>query len=88
MSAFLVGEQPPIRNLHPALALTLDDDLAVPRAQFDLPHVAASAVDLLGNGRCGLSTRPRSALRDVLNRVESDGDRLGIEVGLKHRTPS
>jgi hypothetical protein len=43
-----------IRNLQAANTLALDDDLAVPRAQFDLTNVTAHAVNLLGDqGRAG-----------------------------------
>jgi hypothetical protein len=34
-----------VANLKTASALTLDDDLAMPRAQFDLPNVSASSID-------------------------------------------
>lgn len=38
-----------IANLKRARMLALDDDMAVLRAQFDLPNVSASGVHLLGD---------------------------------------
>lgn len=48
-SAFL-----PVANLKPARALAPDDDLALQRAQFDLPNVTASSIDLLRSQRRAL----------------------------------
>jgi hypothetical protein len=49
---------------------------------------SAGAVDLLGDDGSSFSTGPRSALRDVLNLLSADGDRLGIEVGVEQRIES
>jgi len=40
---------PPIRDLKTARPLALNDDLAVPLAQFDLANVSARAVNLFGD---------------------------------------
>jgi hypothetical protein len=45
---------PPIRGLKPARSLTLDDDLAVPRAEFYLAKMSARAVNLLSDEACAL----------------------------------
>src|SRR5208337_3569943 len=39
---------PTIGNLKPSSPLALDNDIAVPRAQFDLSNVSSGAVNLLG----------------------------------------
>src|SRR5215472_7686393 len=54
-----------IRNLHPARPLALDDNFTVAFAQLDLTAVAASAVDLLGNGGRALCASADLALRNV-----------------------
>jgi hypothetical protein len=69
----------------PAPALALDDDLAVPQAQFDLANLSACAVNLLGYQRRALQAATRSAPRNVAASVDANGRRRGIEVRLKHK---
>jgi hypothetical protein len=45
-----------VANLKTASSLTLDDDLAMPRAQFDLPNVSASSIDFFGDQSRALET--------------------------------
>ena len=44
---------PPIGNLRASSQLTPDDNVAMPRAQFDLPDVATRPVNLLGDQNRG-----------------------------------
>jgi hypothetical protein len=44
----------PIANLKAAGARTLDNDIAMPRAQFDLPNVSPGTVNLIGDQSCAL----------------------------------
>src|SRR5208282_3697478 len=60
---------PPIRNLQASRSLALDDDLAVPRAQFDLPNLSASVF---------------FAFRDVAAAMNAKSFRRMIEIGLQH----
>jgi hypothetical protein len=75
---------PAIRNLQAAGTLALDDDSAVPRAQFDLANVSARAVNLFGNQSCALSASAFLASRDVSASVDANFCRSRIEVGLQH----
>ena len=75
---------PAIRNLKPARALPLDDDLAVPFAGFDLANVSARAVNLLGDQGRALTAVGFFASRNVFASVDANFCRCGIEVGLKH----
>jgi hypothetical protein len=76
----------PIGNLKTASTPPLDDDLTVPRAQFDLPNVSARAVNLLGYQGRALYAASRLALRNVAASVDANFCRLGIEVRLQHNS--
>jgi hypothetical protein len=71
----------PIANLKPASPLAIDDDLAVPRAQFDLAN-SAGAVNLRGDqGRVsGSAGLPDSKAEWV---VKVRGSRLFRLSGIK-----
>ena len=45
---------PAIRNLKAAGSRALDNDIAVPLAQFDLPDVSAGRINLFGDQGRGL----------------------------------
>jgi len=75
---------PAIGYFKAARSLALDDDVAVPLAQFDLADVAARAVNLLCNQSRALPALELFALRDVAAPMDAESSRLGIEVGVEH----
>jgi hypothetical protein len=74
-----------VGNLKTARPLALDNDLAVERAQFDLPNVTASDVNLFRDQRCALQAATGLALRNVLAAMYHNRSRCGIEVWLEHK---
>jgi hypothetical protein len=75
---------PAIANIKAAGTLALDDDLAVPRAQFDLPNVSAGAINLLGNKSRAGWTSTSFASRNVAAAVDPNSRCFGIKVRFKH----
>jgi hypothetical protein len=75
---------PPIADLKPAIPLALDDDFAVPLAQFDLAIMSARAVNLLSDQSRALPAVGLSAFHEIAASVDAKGRRCGIEIGLKH----
>ena len=63
--------------------LALDDDLAVPRAQLDLPNVAARAVNLLGDQSCARRATASRSSRHILAPMDANGCRRRIEIELQ-----
>jgi hypothetical protein len=74
---------PPVANFEAASPLALDDDLAVPLTQFDLAHVTASGIDLLRDQVRALWASASLASRYVPARIDANGRRRGVEIGLK-----
>jgi len=74
---------PTIGNLKPSSPLALDNDIAVPRAQFDLSNVSAGGVNLLGDQRRALPGSGRFAFRDVAASMDAESRWCGIEIGLQ-----
>ncbi len=75
---------PAIRNLQASRSLPLDDDIAVPRAQLDLPNMSTGAVNLLGDQRRALPAPELFTFRDVAATMDAESPGRGIEVGLQH----
>jgi hypothetical protein len=57
-----------VANLKPTRSLALDDDLAVPRAQFDLANVSARVVNLLGDQGRALWAAELCTAKRILHR--------------------
>jgi len=76
--------RPPIADLQTACTLALDDDLAVPRAKFDLANMAPGATNLLGNKSRAGKAVAGLASRNVVAMMDADGRWFGIEIRLKH----
>ena len=72
-----------IRNLKASSTLALDNDVAVPRAQFDLPSLLAP-VNLLGNQGRARPASPDLTLRNITASMNAERCCCGIEVRLKH----
>ena len=75
---------PQVGNLQASGALALDDDIAVLRAQLDLPNVATGDVNFLGDQGRALQAPASLAFRDVVAPMDTNGRRCGVEVRLKH----
>ena len=73
-----------VRDFKAAIPLALDDDVAVLRAELDLPDVAAGDVYLLCDQRCALQTSASLASRDVSAPAYAKSPRRGVEIGLQH----
>jgi hypothetical protein len=74
-----------VGNLQTASTLPLVNNLAVERAQLDLPNVTASDVGLFGDQRRALQAATSLALRNVFAAVNANGRRRGVKVWLKHK---
>jgi hypothetical protein len=74
----------PGRYRQAAGTLALNDDLAVPLAQFDLSNMAAGGVNLLGDqGRAGNATASL-AFGDVTASVDAYCSGFGLKIRLEH----
>jgi hypothetical protein len=76
----------PVLDFKPARPLALYDDFAVPLAQFDLPNMAAGAVNLLGDQSRAGKAAAFLAFGEVAASVDAKFCRSGIEVRLQHTT--
>jgi len=76
--------KPAIRNLKAATARALDNNIAVPRAEFDLPDMSAGAVDLFSDQSRGRQASTLFAFRDVATSMDAESLGRGVEVGLQH----
>jgi hypothetical protein len=83
-SALLVTTTSPVRDLGPAGALTRYHDVTMPRAQLDLPLVAACAMHFFHHDGRARRTASDFAPRGVPAPENPNGNRRGIEVGLEH----
>jgi hypothetical protein len=73
------------RNLQSALAFSRDDDVAMPRAEFDLPDVASGDIDLLGCSGRACEAVACLTSRNVTAPIYANGGRCRIKIGLQHQ---
>ena len=76
---------PTIKNLKAAAPLALDDDVAVLRAQLDLPNISARAVNFLGDQGSALMASDFFASRNIPAAIDANCRWRGVEIGLQHR---